>query len=152
MSWTIARRKYQNKIAARSPKHFELFLECLKLTGNIDVARRYSGQTSDDLTFICASTPGAEERIAEAQQEGESHRINQAISLLKQAGEIATITNSVSDMLLVADRLAPEVTLKPMRDVIESSRALAGPQSAVQVNIGLSDLASRLQEALKENI
>jgi hypothetical protein len=78
-------------------------------------------------------------------------RIKDYKKIMQRAKEMALITDDVGDMLAVAQIVAPELAVYPVeRQRARAKADYAQPPMAVQINVGLTDLAERLQKALKE--
>ncbi len=145
----MSRKTHLPKALARSDKGVELFLKALAQVADISLARRYAGLTSNDLKIVLASRPELNDQMLEAQRKGEEHKLDTALELVNTARSVAMATEDVPGMLAIADRLAPEVFVYPLERERARARAEAGPATAIQINVGMADLATRLQEALK---
>lgn len=145
------RTKHLAKSAALSDRNIGLLLETLAQTGNLSIARRYAGMTSDDVKLALASRPELQAEVNEATRLGDEHRIDNAVALIKQAQSIAIVTEDVPAMLEVAKTIAPELYVYPVERERARARREGGPDSLVQVNVGLGELASRLQEAISND-
>lgn len=142
------RSRHLAKFEAISAKNLTLLVAALEQTGDLSVARRYSGLTSDDLKDALARNPTLQAELDEAQRKGDERRVDNAIELIRNAQSIAIATQDVAMMLETAKVIAPELYVYPVEREKARARKEGGPDSLVQVNVGLGELASRLQEAI----
>jgi hypothetical protein len=142
------RPRHLAKFEAISAKNLALLIEALKQTGDLSVARRYAGLTNDDLKTALARNPGLQAELDSARRIGDERRIDNALQLIQNAQSIAIATQDVPGMLEVAKTIAPELYVYPVEREKARAKKEGGPDSLVQVNVGLGELASRLQEAI----
>lgn len=135
---------------AHSETALEYFLECLKGTGDQSLSRRMTGISTDDLKILAVRFPEKYAEISEAEMYGKEERLKQGLELLKKSHSVSMICENVKDMLEVAKILAPEVAVYPIeRERARAKAEHATPSNQIQLNVALSDLAGRLQQALK---
>lgn len=136
---------------ARSKTALRHYIAALKVLGDEGIALKMTGMSHDDLKVASAEFPELASTIPDAKLEGVEHRLEQGIELMEKARSIAMITENVGQMLEIAKIISPEIAVYPKeRETARAKAEQLQSNNAVQVNIALADLASKLQKTLKE--
>jgi hypothetical protein len=130
----------------------ELYLSALRQTGEPEFAQRYAQMSKEEVANITQA------HITAALTAFNKARLDDAQKLHKRARDFATLLEDPRLMLMVAERLAPELyapaqaearTKAEAEDAAEQADE-AEAQAAAQVRAALEAMSAKLQQALRE--